>query len=104
MRTEKLFESIDAAVDAGLNVSVFMVIGLPHDNDQSTSARTSRSSTVSSRRGRRDVSVSFYMALPGTELFDSLYDSRADQARSDVLLPTCCTTSRSSRCRASAII
>jgi radical SAM superfamily enzyme YgiQ (UPF0313 family) len=73
MHTEKLFQSIDAAVGAGLNVSMFMVLGLPHDDEENIRENLPFLDRLV-QAGVSDISVSFYMALPGTELFDSLYD------------------------------
>lgn len=74
MRSDRLFQSIEAAVGAGLNVSVFMVIGLPHDRPEHVAENLPFIRRLVDA-GVRDLSVSFYMALPGTELFESLYDA-----------------------------
>ena len=82
MKTDRLFDSIDAAVSAELNVATFIVIGFPHDE----AATLEENLTFIDRlaeHGITDLSVGFYMALPGTELFHSLYDSgliRLDRA------------------------
>jgi len=74
MQTDRLFESIRSAVAADLNVAVFVIVGFPHDD-----AELVRENLPFVRRAARegvtDLSVGFYMALPGTELFQSLYDS-----------------------------
>jgi radical SAM superfamily enzyme YgiQ (UPF0313 family) len=74
MTASKLFASIDAAVGAGLNVAVFLVIGFPHDRPEHLAENLPFIDELG-RRGVNDVSVGFYMALPGTELFHSLYDA-----------------------------
>lgn len=82
MRTDRLFRSIESAVRADLNVSVFMVIGLPHDTEDHLRENLPFIDRLV-ESGVRDLSVSFYMALPGTELFESLYDAgrlRLDRA------------------------
>lgn len=82
MTNSKLFESVDAAATAGLNVAVFLVIGFPHDRPESIAENYPFIDELG-RRGVSDVSVGFYMALPGTELFHSLYDAgriRIDRA------------------------
>jgi hypothetical protein len=74
MKADRLFESIRAAVDAGLNVSCFLVVGFPHDTEADMAANlpfVDRLAEV----GVADCSCGFYMALPGTELFDSLYEA-----------------------------
>lgn len=74
MTAEKLFESIDSAADAGLNVSVFLVIGFPHDRPEHLAENMPFIDQLA-QHGVNDVGVGYYMALPGTELFHSLYDS-----------------------------
>jgi len=74
MTASKLFESIDAAADAGLNVSVFLVIGFPHDRPEHVSENLPFIDELA-KHGVNDIGVGYYMALPGTELFHSLYDA-----------------------------
>ncbi len=74
MKTDRMFESMRAAVDAELNVMVFMVIGFPHDKDEHIRENLAFLETIADI-GINDAAVGFYMALPGTQIFDSLYDS-----------------------------
>ena len=74
MRTDRLFASIDAAVAAGLNVSTFMVIGFPHDTEEHLAENLPFIDRLVAA-GVTDYIVGFYLALPGTELFQSLYDA-----------------------------
>ena len=74
MKTPELFDSIDAAVANDLNVSVFLVIGFPHDEARHLSENLPFIDRLV-ERGITDISVGFFMALPGTELFKSLYDA-----------------------------
>jgi anaerobic magnesium-protoporphyrin IX monomethyl ester cyclase len=74
MGTEKMLESMRAAVDAELNVMVFMVIGFPHDTDEHIRENLEFLETIA-EVGINDAAVGFYMALPGTQIFESLYDS-----------------------------
>ena len=74
MTASKLFHSIDAAADAGLNVAVFLVLGFPHDTREHLAENLPFLDELASH-GVNDVSVGYYMALPGTELFHSLYDA-----------------------------
>jgi anaerobic magnesium-protoporphyrin IX monomethyl ester cyclase len=74
MTASKLFESIDAAADAGLNVAVWMVIGFPHDRPEHLAENLPFLDELA-RHGVTDIGIAFYMALPGTELFNSLYDA-----------------------------
>lgn len=71
---EALFESVRAAVGAGLNVSFFVIIGLPHETPEHLRASVPFLERAA-RAGITDASVGYYMALPGTELFHSLYDA-----------------------------
>ena len=74
MKTENLFKSIDSAANAGLNIAVFIVIGFPHDNNKNLRENINFIKRLASQ-GVTDVSVGYYMALPGTQLFNSLFDS-----------------------------
>ena len=75
MKTDRLFDSIDAAVSAKLNVATFLVIGFPHDEAQHLQENFEFIDRLAAH-GITDLSVGFYMALPGTELFHSLYDAK----------------------------
>ncbi len=82
MKTDKLFESIKAAVSANLNVSVFTVVGFPHDTAEHLVENLPFIDALVAA-DVTDYTVGFYMALPGTELFHSLYDAskvRIDRA------------------------
>lgn len=74
MKTDHLFDSIDAAVGAGLNIATFLVIGFPHDQPAHLEENLPFIDRLA-EHGVSDVSIGFYMALPGTELFQSLYDA-----------------------------
>ena len=74
MKTDRLFNSVDAAAQADLNVAVFLVIGFPHDLPKHLEENKNFVERLA-KHGVTDLSVGFYMALPGTELFHSLYDS-----------------------------
>lgn len=74
VKTDRLMDSIRSAVDAKLNVGICMIVGLPHDTEQHLAENLPFLARVA-KMGVVDVSVGFYMALPGTELFYSLYDA-----------------------------
>jgi radical SAM superfamily enzyme YgiQ (UPF0313 family) len=74
MTASNLFASVDAAAAAGLHVSIFFVIGFPHDTPDDLAENLPFVEELA-RRGAGDMGVTFYMALPGTELFRSLYDA-----------------------------
>lgn len=73
MNRQTLIDSINASVSAGLNVSLFIVIGFPHDtrNDMFETLKFIR---VARSLGVRDLPVGTFMAFPGTQLFDILYN------------------------------
>jgi radical SAM superfamily enzyme YgiQ (UPF0313 family) len=74
VKTENLIKSIKSSVKAGLNVSLFFIVGFPHDTKDLLKENLDFMKTIS-ELGISDVAVGVYLALPGTELFDSLYDS-----------------------------
>ncbi|MEZ4575117.1 MAG: hypothetical protein R2857_09410 [Vampirovibrionales bacterium] len=74
MHTQALFDSIQAALAQDLNVALFMVIGFPHDTPQHLDETMAFLEDVA-RIGAEDVAIAYYMAMPGTQLFGSLYDS-----------------------------
>lgn len=74
MKTENLMRSIRAAAEADLNLSCFIVIGFPHDTPESLQENLDFIDRIA-EAGVVDMGVAFYMALPGTELFHSLYDA-----------------------------
>jgi anaerobic magnesium-protoporphyrin IX monomethyl ester cyclase len=74
MAKERLYASVDAVVGAGINTSMFLVIGFPHDTHEHISENLPFLDELA-RRGAGDIGISFYMALPGTELFHNLYEA-----------------------------
>lgn len=74
MHDDRLFESIRAAVKADLNVACFMVLGFPHDRLEHLEETLPFVERLADE-GVEDMQVTFYMALPGTELFYNLYDA-----------------------------
>jgi anaerobic magnesium-protoporphyrin IX monomethyl ester cyclase len=74
MRTDRMLDSMRAAVAADLNVMVFLVIGFPHDTDEHLRENLTFLETIA-EIGINDTAVGFYMALPGTQIFESLYDA-----------------------------
>jgi anaerobic magnesium-protoporphyrin IX monomethyl ester cyclase len=80
MHTEQLFASVRAAARAELYVMAFMVVGFPHDSPEVLAENVAFLRRMAAE-GVTDMGISFYMALPGTELFHSLWD--AGQIRLD---------------------
>ena len=74
MQTEALFSSIDAASKASLNVAAFLVIGFPHDKAEHMRENLPFVDQVA-RSGITDLSIGFFVAMPGTELFANLFDT-----------------------------
>jgi anaerobic magnesium-protoporphyrin IX monomethyl ester cyclase len=74
MKTDRMYESMRAAVEADLNVLVLMVIGFPHDTEDQLRENLEFFEEIA-KVGINDVAIGFYMALPGTQLFESLYDA-----------------------------
>lgn len=74
IRADRLFESMDAAARHNLNVSVFLIVGLPHDTRDNLAENIPFIDEIKTH-GVTDLSIGYYMALPGTELFHTLYDS-----------------------------
>jgi len=74
MKSDRLFSSMQAAVRADLYVMVFMVIGFPHDEPAHLRDSLPFIDRLVSE-GAADMSVGYYMALPGTELFHTLWSA-----------------------------
>lgn len=74
MRTDHLLASIQASVDSELNVACFLIIGFPHDTVEDLTENLEFAGQIR-RMGVTDLGVGYFFALPGTELFDALYDA-----------------------------
>ncbi len=74
MGTDALLESVKCSVRHGLNVSLFLVLGFPHDTRADMYENLS---FVKRARdlGVNDLPVGTFMALPGTQLFDVLFEN-----------------------------
>jgi radical SAM superfamily enzyme YgiQ (UPF0313 family) len=73
VQREKIFASIEAAARSELSVAANIVIGFPHDGRQEM-RETLGFVRDMARRGVNDLQTAYYMALPGTELFRTLYE------------------------------
>jgi radical SAM superfamily enzyme YgiQ (UPF0313 family) len=71
MKTGSLLAAVGASVRHGLNVSVFLVIGFPHDTaaDLRQTARLVRKLAL---LGIDDIAIGFFFPIPNTELFAEL--------------------------------
>lgn len=74
MRDDHLDAAVEAATDAGLLVSVFFIIGFPLDSPESLAHNLPYLDRLA-EQGVSDVSVTFFLALPGTELFLQLFEA-----------------------------
>jgi len=74
VHADALFKSIRSAKKAGLNISSFFILGFPHDTRESIKENFPFMKKLANL-GVNDVAVGIYLALPGTELFNSLYDA-----------------------------
>jgi anaerobic magnesium-protoporphyrin IX monomethyl ester cyclase len=74
MKTENLMASVQAAIASELNVALFIVIGFPHDEPEHLEQNFEFLRHIR-RLGVQDMAIGYYMALPGTEIFNSLYDA-----------------------------
>jgi radical SAM superfamily enzyme YgiQ (UPF0313 family) len=76
MHNARLFKSIEFAAKADLSVAAYMVIGFPHDGPNELRETVNFLREIA-KRGVNDVGSGYYMALPGTELFRTLYEKGA---------------------------
>ncbi len=74
MKTDSLMASIASSAKARLNIALFVVIGFPHDTEEMLAENIEFMKRVR-QLGVTDMVVGYYMALPGTELFNSLYEA-----------------------------
>ena len=74
MKTDRLMKSIKASLDANLSIGIFTILGFPHDKPEHL-AENLKFVRSMGEIGVTDISVGFYLALPGSELFNSLYDA-----------------------------
>jgi anaerobic magnesium-protoporphyrin IX monomethyl ester cyclase len=73
MKTDTLLDSVKCSVRHGLNVSLFLVLGFPHDTSADMRENLSFVKRVRDL-GVNDLPVGTFMALPGTQLFDVLFE------------------------------
>jgi radical SAM superfamily enzyme YgiQ (UPF0313 family) len=71
MKAESLMRAVCAATDAGLNLSVLLVIGFPHDT-ASDLRETVRLVRKLGRLGVDDIACAFFFPIPATALYEEL--------------------------------
>lgn len=74
MHSDRLYASIAAAAEADLSVAAYLVVGFPHDGRQEMRETIAFLAEIA-RRGVNDLGSGYYMALPGTQLFRTLYEN-----------------------------
>ena len=74
MKTDDLLASIKSSAQAKLNVAIFAVVGFPHDTPEHLKESVPFFGEIK-KLGATDLAINYFMAMPGTELFHSLYDS-----------------------------
>ena len=73
MKTESLLDAVKASVKAKLNVTIFIVIGFPHDIDDDL-RQTKKLVRKLGRMGIDDIAVGFFFPIPNTRLYDELME------------------------------
>ena len=73
MKTESLLEAVKASVKAKLNVTIFIVIGFPHDTDEDLK-QTRKLVRQLGRMGIDDIAVGFFFPIPNTQLYHELME------------------------------
>jgi radical SAM superfamily enzyme YgiQ (UPF0313 family) len=71
MTEKSLFGAVDAAVEHGLNTSVFFVLGFPGDRVQDF-RETRRWAARLAKAGVDDLAVGFFFPIPGTQFYREL--------------------------------
>ncbi|MFN7950557.1 MAG: radical SAM protein [bacterium] len=74
MSEDGLLDAVRASVRHGLNLTVFVVIGFPHDTAEDL-AETRRLAKLLAKLGVDDLAIGFFFPIPSTELFDELVGS-----------------------------
>jgi hypothetical protein len=72
VRSDRMIESVQSAKKSNLSLTAFFVIGFPHDTHSDLVDGLPFIRDLA-KSGMNDISVGYYMALPGTQLFHQLY-------------------------------
>ncbi len=73
MTEAALFGAVGASVRHKLNITVFFVIGFPHDT-RADLDETLRCARLLARKGIDDIAIGFYFPIPNTELYRYLVE------------------------------
>ncbi|MGE0144792.1 MAG: radical SAM protein [Planctomycetota bacterium] len=71
MKTESLLDAVRASVKNKLNVTIFIVIGFPHDIEDDL-RETKKLVRKLGRMGIDDIAVGFFFPIPNTQLYTEL--------------------------------
>ena len=74
VNADRLVESVKACAEADLNIAANVIIGFPHETDELIAENIPFARRLKAA-GCEDFIAHYYMALPGTEIFDSLYSA-----------------------------
>jgi len=74
VKAENMLKSIGDCAKADLNIVSNVIIGFPHETDEFVAENIPFARQMK-EAGCEDLAVVYYMALPGTEIFHSLFDA-----------------------------
>jgi radical SAM superfamily enzyme YgiQ (UPF0313 family) len=74
MKSQSLMQALRVSLDHGLNVSVLLVIGFPHD-ESADLRETAKLVRRLARMGVHDIACAFFFPIPGSELYRDLLES-----------------------------
>ncbi|MEM7309676.1 MAG: radical SAM protein [Planctomycetota bacterium] len=86
MKTESLYDAVEASVRNKLNITAFLVIGFPHDEPGDLRATRSLVRKLAIM-GIDDIAIGFFFPIPNTELYYQLRE-RGDVQLDDEFLLT----------------
>ena len=87
MKTSSLMNAVKASVREKLNITVFIVLGFPHDTKEDLK-HTTRLARKLGFAGIDDIAVGFFFPIPNTELYDQLMEQgRVDLSDRFLLTP-----------------
>lgn len=93
MKSESLFRAIDAAAKYGINMTCFIMFGIPGDRDEHVRQNIAFARKLA-LHGVEDVSCCFFFPLPGTPLYDEVVEKGRMGLEDDVLLAPIATHAR----------
>jgi radical SAM superfamily enzyme YgiQ (UPF0313 family) len=91
MKKSSLFSAIDASVRHGLGITIYIVLGFPHDTDKMVrkNLKFARELAI---RGVEDIGMSFFFPIPSADLYNYLVEKgRLETTDEDLLAPLMAT-------------